>query len=88
MPTFGWSIAEGRITYTLPGCTGYAVGSSTVAQVDALKALKGEMWGVLLSAFPQIVPSGEPAGGEVLVELECCDRASCAQMHAALTTGE
>ena len=32
---------------------------------------KGETWGVLLASFPQIVPSGQLEGDEVLVELEC-----------------
>ena len=48
----------------------------------SMRELRGEMWGVLLAAVPQVVPAGvaaaeeeeEAAGsedGHVLVELEC-----------------
>jgi hypothetical protein len=71
MPEVAWRISEGRICYRLPGRSAYAVGSTSSAQVEALRALKGETWGVLLASFPQIVPSGQAEGDEVLVELEC-----------------
>ena len=82
MPEVAWQIVGGLISYVLPGQSAYAVGSSTVAQVDALRTLKGETWDVLLGSFPQIVPAGEAQGGDVLVELECMPRSECnIQVH-------
>ena len=48
----------------------YAVGSSTHAQVESLKQLKGETWGLMMGAFPQIIQVGEPTGGDGCVRVE------------------
>jgi hypothetical protein len=39
--------------------------------VDGLHGLRGETWGVLLGAFPQVVGAGDAARGRVKVELDC-----------------
>ena len=73
-PAALWQIARGRLVYALPRHDRYAVGSSTQPQVEPLEALRGEVWGALLAAFPQIVGVGPPRRGTVLVELECMHR--------------
>ena len=70
-PAALWRLAEGRLSYTLPGRTHYAVGGSATPQLEAFDGLRGEVWAGLLAAFPQIVCAGEPSGGPVRVELEC-----------------
>ena len=69
-PAALWRVVSGRIAYTLPMHGSYAVGSSTHAQVESLKQLKGETWGLMMGAFPQIVPVGEPTGGDGCVRVE------------------
>ena len=73
MPEMLWQVAEGHVAYTLPLCSAYQIGSSRVAQVPALAELRGELWGVMLAAIPQVVPAddGTQGGCGVLVELEC-----------------
>ena len=64
----------GRVCYSLPSHASYAVGSATHPQVEALRALRGESWGVVLGAFPQIIGVGEPeeeAEIAVRVEIVC-----------------
>jgi hypothetical protein len=72
-PAALWPVVAGRVRYTLPGRTVYAVGSPTTPQVPALRQLRGETWGIAMGALPQVVAAGEPSsdGGEVLVEMEC-----------------
>ena len=70
-PAAVWPVVAGVVRYTLPGHASYAVGSATHPQVDALSKLRGETWGVLMGAFPQIVGVGEPTEGRVLVEIVC-----------------
>ena len=69
-PAALWRVVSGRIAYTLPMHASYAVGSSTHAQVESLKQLKGETWGLMMGAFPQIIPVGEPTGGDGCVRVE------------------
>lgn len=80
-PAALWNVLAGYVRYTLPVHASYAVGSATHPQVEALRQLRGELWGVALGALPQIVGVGQPevlesmemlvAGEEVLVEIFC-----------------
>lgn len=70
-PAIVWAIVSGHVCYTLPGCSAYTIGSSTHAEVDALRELRGEVWGVMVGSLPQVICAGEPLGGDVRVEIDC-----------------
>ena len=88
-PELLWQLVTGRLSYVLPAASEYCVGSPSVPQAPALRALRGECWGALLDALPQVVVGGDGAeevgsnaaagddvargGASVLVEYVYCD---------------
>ena len=57
------------------------------AVATALRALRGETWGVLMGAFPQVVPAGEPSGGEVQVDIMCSGAKGAMELSGASEGG-
>ena len=84
-PSVMWSVVAGRVCYRLPGHTAYAVGSSKLPQVPELRQLRGDTWGVLMGAFPQVIAAGEPTDGDVLVEIHCVERTAVVASPPAST---